>query len=196
MKYSILAVILMACSSNSNGGDSTGGACGLSPCGGDLVGDWTQINVCLADAQPPGLSNCPGAAFGEQKRLGPVAFELTADLKFISNGVDNMGSFVIIPVSCLDKTLSASLACYNLNYNNTPTDPSTWACTLSSDQSTCTCQETLVTTSLIDGTYSVSGTTFVEHIPGVRDITFDYCVQGNTMKMRAINRLMYTMVKQ
>lgn len=152
------------------------------------MGAWSEINACLAPTNPPGLANCPEATYNAGF-FGSVAFELTSDLKLVSKGADTAKNTVNFPSSCLP----SGKQCYDLAV--TGSNPS-WTCGSNSTYTSCICLENFTTLSTGGGTYSVSGTTFTEHVPGMEDITFDYCVRGNTLTIRAFNALTYVLTKQ
>ena len=179
-------VLLASCGSSAGSGN-----CGkVAPCGGNIVGDWTIVDTCLAftgsDASPLGAA-CPSATLdaGGFNATGTVSYR--SDLTF-STMITLSGTMGLsVPQSCLTME-GITLTCAQLDqalklqFAQNP-DPSiqSVSCTGSAG---CRCTFALTPqTSSGVGTYAVSGNNVIEN---GGDPT-GFCVQGSELHVSETN---------
>jgi hypothetical protein len=174
-----------------NCGSSGGGNCGaVAPCGGDIVGDWTIVDTCLAITRASPLADCPSATYDTSglKATGTVSYR--ADLTY-STDLTLAGTMALnIPESCLT-IQGITLTCAQLDQSvkqalmDDP-DPSIQSVSCAGSGS-CTC--TFVTTpqsSSSTGTYITSGNNVTEN-GGTPN---GYCVQGSELHVSEMSMSM------
>jgi hypothetical protein len=184
MKMMVLGVVA-AGAAGGCGGDGANAACGVEPCGGDLVGAWDLSAVCadteslrqmFRDAFLEGsMGACPQVSSGPVSLgiSGPLSY--TDDLNYAVNMTVTLDGSLAIPTSCLAgdscADLSAALA----------DNPLFTGCT---GTTTCTCKMHLVQTDVESGTYTLSGTAASMVASDGSTSALSYCVKGDTMTMR------------
>lgn len=157
-----LAGLALSLAAAGCGGDG-GGACGLTPCGGDVVGTWQASTACIDKATlnmeflAALEGSCPDVALGNVSMTpsGTVAF--TADMMFTSTLSVDSTIDIIFPAACtggascpvLGAALQGALVGTNGVTGATCTGSSACTCTLA------------VTTNTFDdtGTWATAGTT-------------------------------------
>ncbi len=166
----------------SAGSGGTGATCPtFTPCGGDVLGDWTIKDFCLGSAMSDALSEfCPGATVS----VGPIM--ATGTLSFKADGTE-VGSATLsyqgsvhIPADCYTE---ANCATYETALN-TVNGVSTASC--SWDAATgCSCAMSInQAPSMGSGTYQVQGTDilFTSSDSGNTSVS-NFCVSGNTLRI-------------
>jgi non-reducing end alpha-L-arabinofuranosidase len=176
------------------GGAGAGGACAqATPCGGDLIGEWTVTSSCLSVSGQLDLSlastGCDSAPItGARKVTG--TWTATSDGKYVDNTVTSGDDQFTLAPSCLvisstpvNCSGAANLLIGVLGYAKLECG--------SNAGGGCDCsghiQQTgglglLAAEPATAGRYRASGSTFTETGAGVSDDTqYDYCVKGSTL---------------
>jgi hypothetical protein len=165
--------------SGGSGGNDAGGAppasCGqVRPCGGDVVGTWAFLGVCLNEAESSAelAASCPGASVSDYAHTKSGFLTLNADLTYTSNVVrETLSSVHTKPLNC-----ESALDCASLSRSITPT--STTTCT---GTTTCICRnDWVITNAVINGTYSVEGSRITLYM-AQSSVTSSYCVEGDLL---------------
>ena len=85
-------------SGGSGGAGGTGEMCGVAPCGGDVVGNWTASSACMdhaifsAEFLTAVQSTCPTASLGTVSLMPTGTLNLLADMSF--TGALNVNALV------------------------------------------------------------------------------------------------------
>jgi hypothetical protein len=176
-------------------GDGGGGTCGVAPCGGDVVGNWTASSACVDPAILTmdimfGLRDtCPTAFVGAASLTPRGTLALAADMTFTGALDVDATVDVIFPPACVGDATCAQWAepMQTLVGRNGVTAVSC------AGTGSCTCT-TLQTIEIINatGTWATSGTllTFAE-APGGNG---PYCVQGSSLHMIGLDAATMTKV--
>jgi hypothetical protein len=184
-RLGFVAVAMLAGSSFGCGGG--GGACGVAPCGGDVVGTWEAtvgcVNRRVLEAQLADPA-CPGMTLGDLTHdpSGTLTFidasTFSGSLTFSSSVVINIPTSCTGGMTCAEVTAGlqagvgteASVSC---------TGTSTCACTLSGE-----------TTISGPGTYTLDGTTMTLTDSTGAAEGGPYCVEGTTLHLLEIDMSM------
>ncbi|HYQ02526.1 MAG TPA: hypothetical protein VER96_27830 [Polyangiaceae bacterium] len=181
----VFAVGLLVCSCGGSS-ESTGkeGSCSTgTPCGGDVVGDWTIKDMCLDISMTTMLQSCPSATF----RLSPFTTTGTVSFKanntMTSSAVIAFQEFIQIPATCLKESDCTLLRDSFLNVTSVTDAQCNWdasagcGCTVSTSQST-----------MNSGTYQVQGNnlTTTSGVTGAAE-TDTFCVSGNTLSIYGVS---------
>jgi hypothetical protein len=140
--------------------------CSFTPCGGDLVGNWTIRHVCLASV---GVRNCPTA------NLEPKDVVVTGSFSFGTDGgltfdIRSSGTWEgLIPPSCVAGTNCASIA-QSLYQANAP--PASCA---SDGDGGCACSSPVTPVQMATMPYTVSGNVTAN---------MSYCVRDGMLKLQ------------
>ena len=192
----VLAPLVSAC------GSSSGlGSCGkVSPCGGDITGNWTIKGACVSDATVTMqvaqiLPNCPSltATATAVHASGSMSFD--ANMTYTLNETLSSSGQAMVPPSCLmvagvTLTCAAADALIQQYIAANPMGVQSAHCTGST---TCVCDVTLApTTTTETGTYTTSGTTVTTTSSTGTVGAADYCVQKNELHMMRVNAAMPT----
>lgn len=170
------------------GGSGGSAACGaFTPCGGNVVGNWTITGSCFGGAATD--SACPGATsnFSGIKMAGTV--NLTAAMTYVTSATISGNAEVTLPNSCLMQP-GLSLTCADLNalYALALAEPDSplSAASCRANGNACACSFTFrPTPSVEQGTYVTAGNTLTmtstsDPTPSVNE----YCVTGNKMNLK------------
>jgi hypothetical protein len=172
---------------------SEGGACGVTPCGGDIVGDWQISDVCgmdaIVSAVDPGFEGCTGASIdGAGLQItGPTS--LTAAGTYTSAMTLGGSMRMSIPADCLeDEASGMQLTCDQLNtalqqslMGGADAPFQAVSCTGSSS---CTCEIELVPqVNEETGTYVVAGSKVTMTNSDNEVEESDFCVEGSTLSV-------------
>jgi hypothetical protein len=150
------------------GGDDVN--CSFTACGGDPVGNWSIEGMCFDADDLLDQSSCPQATASASVDIsGSVS--ILADSTYTSQTSSVTSFITTIPAECLMGLMS----CDQL----TNPDTGTMCSGDASDACDCTGSDSQSDTS--SGTWSASGNTLtLDNDPA------EYCVSGNTMKVRTI----------
>jgi hypothetical protein len=180
----VFSAALMPMLSACGGG---GGSCGkVTPCGGDVVGNWTVSGACLDSAtlnMELGMS-CPGAAISISRVNVSGSARFNVDLTYTVTTAASFTAQETIPASCLSSG-GLTLTCAQLDQQlqqDIAADPSTFQSAHCSGSSSCTCTFTVAGEAQTEtGTYTTSGTTFTTTASDGSISSNGYCVQGNEL---------------
>lgn len=185
--------LLLAASAVTCGG-SSGGSCGVQPCGGDVAGSWRAKSACADQAtvnmQFLGAiaSDCPSATLSNVSYTpsGTLMFgssttytaDVTMAVKFTMN----------LPASCLQGQTCAQV---NAAIQATVGSDGITSATCSGSGS-CTCAVTgTVDVENSAGTYATAGTTLtLTATSGGNGDSGAYCVQGSTLHLVTVDMSM------
>ncbi|HEX2674827.1 MAG TPA: hypothetical protein VHM25_28320, partial [Polyangiaceae bacterium] len=74
----------------------------MTPCGGDLVGEWTLKELCFDIATPSALvALCPDATFDVSPATATGTISFKADGTMSSSAAVSFQEFIRFPTSCL-----------------------------------------------------------------------------------------------
>jgi hypothetical protein len=145
-------------------------------CGGDVVGTWQFVGSCSMGAL---VSSCPSASFDTSN--------YHAELTFGSDGrlVETFSGSAIVnyPNSCFGVDGGVATTCSNLSR------PPGQTCTQTSSSCSCQIDISQAGTSGFQTNYSTSGSnltltlSFSDASAPVM-VTYEYCVQGNSLKLK------------
>lgn len=173
------ALALAACggSTDSPGG---GGSCAWNgACGGDNVGTWSLQSECIVGTPSPPAS-CPEETIHLSPQVSGT-LDYAADGTYTSNVAATVTESFNMPASCLNGTDCASIE----NNLKNSTGITSASCTGSASTScSCTFAESLSAPS--SGKWTASGGTITVDFGSGNTATQDYCVQGNTLTLRAL----------
>jgi hypothetical protein len=159
------------------GGD--GGTCGMvTPCGGNIVGDWRITSSCIKGMDTLGNSSCPTATVtSSATATGTTSYraDMTYTVSFTLTGSDS----VVIPASCL----SAGTTCDQVNqvfFRGLLPD---LRCS-SASSGGCNCSLVVPPTPIAEtGTYTTSGGTLTTTPTGATPDSGGYCVKGDQLDL-------------
>ena len=176
--------------SGGSGGNIGGGpppaSCGqVRPCGGDVVGTWAFLGVCLNVAANTAelAASCPGASVSDYAHTKSGFLTFNADLTYVSNVVmETLSSVHTKPLNC-----ESALDCASLSRSIVSgDDTSTTTCT---GTTICTCRdEAAISNAVINGTYSIQGNRITLAF-GQSSITSSYCVDGDQLHQIGLSLL-------
>jgi hypothetical protein len=151
-------------------GSAPSSLCSLSPCGGDLSGQWTFTRDCVGQRPPP-TTECTAQTYFATALEGTVEFSPDGTAEFTTRLVQD--TLIWLPKSCLPANQTCAGAV-------TFTPPVTGWC--SDDGDVCNCRSTtdqeFETESLA---YAVDGSELV--LDGADGpIHFDYCARGGELR--------------
>ena len=183
---STLAGLALSLAAAGCGGDG-GGACGVTPCGGDVVGTWQASSSCVDQATlnmeflEGIMGSCPSASLGNVGLTpsGSVAF--TADMMF--TGTLSVSSTIPInfPAACTSGASCAHLTTVLQTALVGSNGVTSVACVGSSG---CTCTMAQTFDSINDtGTWATSGTTLTITGAASGAQASPYCVQGSSLHL-------------
>lgn len=164
-----------------SGQGQTGGACdalAFTPCGGDLTGTWTFGATCatLPAGSDPFQGKCAGASMSiEAEQTGTVTFG--GDKSFSVNSNLTATLTMSVPKSCLPSGATCDMIA-----NGKP---------VTDDGTNCvSVQPQDPKASTDSGTWRSEGTQFWTTSTGetTEDGPFDYCVTGNTAKVKTVTK--------
>ncbi len=178
---SVTALALAGCGGGTDD-DDEGMNCGaVEGCGGDLVGQWNVVDVCVTGSPPADNPECEGAiSWGQVDASGTV--ELTADGQ--TSSMLDMTAHVTYTFTeaCLSAQSGTSVMLDQAACDATATRVSqaenvtSVTCTLSGDA--CVCPATFQTATEGQGTYTTSGTDLIDS----EGDAGPYCVSGSTLR--------------
>jgi len=196
---SVAGFALSLAAAGCGGGGKPAETCGVAPCGGDLVGDWTASTSCLERATLEkdiltGLKgNCPTVSLGEVTMTPRGTLAMRADMTF-TGALDVDSTFAIVyPAAChpggdcpaVEHALQTTVGTNGIT---------SVSCVDTAGLSgACTCT-TAMTIDVVNatGTYAIAGTmlTFVE-APGGDG---PYCVQDSSLHLVGYDRATMTRI--
>jgi hypothetical protein len=176
----------------------------LTPCGGDVTGEWTIAGACVNDHKDAGSSGpfgagCPTATLS-------VGLDATGTLSFKADktftfALDVKGSEnIFVPATCFSGLMITDCTAFGSALSGNKDGGSKLTCTGDTTKG-CTCSggEIAPTMQNKTGTYSTSGNTLtaVDNSPdaGTNDPT-PYCVSGNTLKLQLSDGTILTATKK
>jgi hypothetical protein len=194
----VLASLLLACAcggsaetSGADGADHGGGdspACPtVTPCGGDVVGDWTLQQECI-DFAPDAIAGlCPGATLGvsDLTVTGTVSFK--ADNTLTSSSNLSFRESVRFPTTCLNESQCAAYA--TALSATVSADSRIMGPHCAFDAATgCSCTMSASQSAMGSGTYQVQGTTLtITNASSAQPDVDGFCVAGNTLSIHQLN---------
>jgi hypothetical protein len=176
------------------GAPSDGGACAtsdFSPCGGDLVGTWHTDPRCGAVKTSQAGYVCPGEVFDLGGVTQQITWTFNADHTFVVTLTASGSATVMAQAMCLmdanhTQQLSCDAAGAGAMYAGRISIPGGKAgapsCVATVGPCFCSIPFSPVPVSLA-GTYTTSGATVTANV-GTGGVPADYCVSGNTLKLR------------
>jgi hypothetical protein len=184
-----LGLTMLSC-----GGSS--GSCGkVSPCGGDVVGNYNVSAACFDNAALSMnlIADCPGASV---KILGlnvSGSASFNADMTYSVTETVSITASETIPTSCLT-TSGITVTCAQLDQAIqmlVAQSPGTYQSAHCSGASACTCTFTLAPQTMSEaGTYTTSGTTLTTTDSTGSSSSSEYCAQGNELHMLQVDMTM------
>ena len=170
------------------GGDGSGAACGVTPCGGDIAGAWNAADVCIDKALLTGdfmVDGCrrPASVTSPRTPDGQLHVQHRRDLqpRLALNGTIGLN----YPVSCLEGATCVELdAAVRLAMTLEP-NPAIQSVSCAGT-TTCVCTFVATPETLAEaGTYTTSGNNLVTTpTSGEPAETVEYCVKGTTATLR------------
>jgi hypothetical protein len=177
-----LATALLA----SCGGDDDSASCGLTPCGGDVVGAWKFSSACATSSSLTDdvIDDCPGATASLKSVKPTGSIDLKSNMTYSGSIALAIDMSITIPQSCL-KQGAVTLTCGQLSsaLNEVFKDDGGSASCTGSGTCTCTVSQKAPSESF-SGTWRKDGNTLVLREQGGSDERQDYCVSGNTLQIR------------
>jgi hypothetical protein len=166
------------------GSDGSGGTCGVDPCGGDVIGNWTASSACedqatlSAEFLAHTKGSCPTASLGVVSLLPTGMLTLAADMTFTGNVVTNATVNVNFPSACVMNSTCATLQ--QTLQVLVGTSGITAVTCAGTDSCVCTILQTIDIVNA-SGTFATSGTTMT--FAGVPGADGPYCVQGSSLHL-------------
>ncbi|MEI9952246.1 MAG: hypothetical protein WDO74_25475 [Pseudomonadota bacterium] len=149
----------------------------VTPCGGNLVGDWTIQQECIA-LPTDSVEWCAGATFALSPVTATGSVSFKADHSMTSSGTVSWSESVRLPPSCYTEDLCSELG------PRMSKEPSVTNAQCGYDAVTgCSCSLTYSMTSMGSGTYQVQGNnvTFAsDSNPDGEPEDYAFCVSDNT----------------
>ena len=189
----VFSAALMSMVSACGGGS---GSCGkVTPCGGDVVGNWTISGACFNAAalnMDIGMS-CPGATVSITALSVSGSVSFNADLTYTTVGTASISVRETIPASCLAAG-GGTLTCAQLDQQiqqDIAANPSSTQSGHCEGSSICTCTVTNgPQTTSETGTYTTSGTTLTFTDSAGSISSNGYCVQGDELHVVQLDMTM------
>jgi hypothetical protein len=190
-----VAVALSFLAAGCGGGGISVGTCGVAPCGGDVVGDWTASSTCLdratfvMDILRAVKGSCPTVQLGMVELTPTGTLALAADMSFTGSLVVNAAIDLIYPPECL-----ADGTCADVTQAQQTTVGRNGVTSVNCVGTTsCTCT-TMQTIDIIkaSGTWATSGTTLT--FAGAPGGDGPYCVQGSSLHLIGLDGATMTKV--
>ena len=165
---------------NAPGSTNNGSCPALTPCGGDLLGDWTVKEMCIDIAPPAALvALCPEVVFTVSPVTATGTISFKADNTMTSSANISIHEAIQFPGSCLTEAECTSFG----TQLATAAGVTDGQC--SHDASTgCSCSLNATQPSMSSGTYEVQGNyvTITNTASGMTE-TDSFCVSGNTVRV-------------
>jgi hypothetical protein len=193
-----LSFAVAGCSSSGSNSDagSDGETCGVPPCGGDVVGNWTASSACVdhdafsRDVLALLMGACPDLSIGDVNLTPRGTLDLRADMTFTGDLSVSTTMDVNYPAACVNGASCEALQ-ETLRAATVGTAGITAVTCVGADSCTCT---SVIDLEIINATghWATSGTllTFPE-APGGNG---PYCVQGSSLHLVALDRTTMTKV--
>jgi hypothetical protein len=159
-------------------------ACGIAPCGGDVVGDWTASSACIdSSILEEGILKslkgaCPSLTLGAVDNEATGTLALGADMAFTGTLASNSTMQVNYPTACVSNT-----TCENLTVGLQATVGAAGIKSVScTGTATCVCTFAL-TIDIVNGSgmWATSGTTLT--FSGLPLASGPYCVKGSSLHL-------------
>src|SRR5580765_6728977 len=185
---SMLVGVALSFAAAGCGGSGGGNTCGVTPCGGDVVGTWVGSSACIdrallnADIAPALKGSCPTATVAAVSLMPTGMLALAADMSYTGTLAVNTMLDINYPASCVASSTCAEVTAplrtaVGTNGIESVNCPDTAACT-------CTIVQTIDIVNAT-GTWATSGTTLsFANAPGGDG---PYCVQGSSLHMIALD---------
>lgn len=168
-----------------DGGMASGGACGDTACGGDVVGAWTISGTCL-DTHPFQIpdSDCPEgqAEILGYEASGSAAFR--ADNSYTAETTVNVRLSIGFPPACRTTATGQLLTCDQLNqlFALYPL-PGAQSVNCAGGSTDCACEYVNIPeTTTETGTYATNGGTIRLSHDG-ETVAQEYCVDGDRLRV-------------
>jgi hypothetical protein len=177
------------------GSDGSGGTCGVDPCGGDVIGNWTATSACEdqatlnAEFLAHAKGSCPTASLGVVSLVPTGILTLAADMTFTGNLVTNGTIDVNYPAACVMNSTCAVLQQTLQSLVGTGGIKSITCA--GTDSCVCT---TVLAIDIINatGTFATSGTTMT--FAGASGGDGPFCVQGPNLHLLGLDLATMTKV--
>jgi hypothetical protein len=181
----VLLGLLVAC-----GGGSDAETCGdFTPCGGDLVGDWSLQSSCgTAKVVPPTCSAGITIDFAGLELAGTETYTSTNTLV---QDLEISGSFLMHwPAACLTvggiTVTCAQLTAASMASMGMGMDDSIERLSCVAERQGCACTATAKRQKAMStSSYQISGNTFTVTGNG-ETLSYEYCVAGSTLRSRPV----------
>lgn len=178
----VASVLVTACGGSTDDGGEGGTCTAVEGCGGDVVGKWDIVDLCVASQPTAPQPECEGAvSYSSIDASGQVEF--SADGRTISSFDLELRATYRFTSACLsaqtgqdvnvDEALCDAIETEALG-SPTTTEMS---CTLLAED--CVCQLAFVNSARGEGGYTISGTDLIGDDASVNP----YCVTGDTFRM-------------
>jgi hypothetical protein len=179
--------------SNNNtdsGSGSDAGTCGVPPCGGDVVGNWTASSACVdhaafsMDILAVLMGACPGLSIGDVNLTPTGTLNMGADMSFTGALSVSTTMDVNYPPACVNGASCEALQ-ETLRATTVGTAGITAVTCVGTDACTCT---SVIDLEIINasGTWATSGTQLT--FAGAPGGNGPYCVQGSSLHLVALDR--------
>jgi hypothetical protein len=155
----------------------------LTPCGGDLVGEWTIKQACISLPADAFAAACPGTKVTLSPLTATGTLSIRSDNTTSSSGVISFTEHIQFPASCFTQAQCTTLV-------SAFTDPTISDAQCEYDAGTgCSCSLISNQPSMSSGTYQVEGTnvTFTSSAAGAQPSVSSFCVSGNTATLHQAN---------
>jgi len=198
-KYRVATVLFSAAlglTMLSCGGGS--GSCGkVSPCGGNVVGNYNIGAACLDSAalnmDMNLIPSCPGATVSISGLNVSGSASFNADMSYTVTETVSASASEAIPASCLT-TNGVTVTCAQLDQaiqTLITQNPGTYQSGHCSGSGSCTCNFTTAPMAMTEtGTYTTSGTTITTTDSTGTSSSSQYCVQGNELHIVQVDMTM------
>lgn len=146
-----------------------------APCGGDIVGTWTAVELCGGDAvQNPFEDMCPGSdlEFGSQMQEGTITFadDGTFDRAFTTT---TMYTLTLDAMGCFGLDCAQLERALSMNGDASCTGPA----------DACDCMVSAVEMTPVEGTYEIVDQTVVLTVDGQAGPAYPYCADNDRLDM-------------
>jgi hypothetical protein len=178
-----LLVFSLSCDGSSSGTGNMAACGAFTPCGGSLVGTWKSTGFC-SDITSATSGSCTMTM--DTSNFHPSGtFTFSSDGTYSSVGTVSGTLNVNYTQGCFSGM--TTMSCPGLSSAASSTDAGVTLNCTSGTAGDCQCTETLPgTTTTEQGTYTTSGASLATTQTSSTSTpsTSDYCVQGNTLKLR------------
>ena len=191
----LAAAALSIAAAGCDGGGNGGATCGVAPCGGDVVGNWTGSSACVdpatltVDILTPLKGACPDITLGAVDMTSTGTLAMGADMSFTGALAVMSTIDTHYPADCLggktcDYLAGTLQATVGINGVTSLTCAGSGSCT-------CTTMQTIPIVNAT-GTWATSGTQLT--FAGAPGGNGPYCVQGSTLHLIGLDATTMTKV--